>query len=92
MVKVVSRTTLVCHRDGPEPEGASTTGVCLLARLITTSARTVLVLCLALAGVASLFTVQRLEFVAGRNDLTAADKRYVQLDEAYAREFGGWIN
>jgi len=64
-------------------------GLRVLARLITTYARTVLVLCLALAGLASLSTVQQLEFVAGRNDLASADKRYVQLDEEYAHEFGG---
>ncbi len=61
----------------------------LLARLITTYAKTVLVLCLVLAALASLYTVQHLDFVTGRNDLISAKKRYLQLDEEYSKAFHG---
>ena len=49
----------------------------------------VLIGCVALAVVASLYTVQHMEFVTGRNDLISSDKRYVQLDDEYSEEFEG---
>lgn len=60
-----------------------------LALLITTYARTTLVLCLGLAALASVYTIQHLGFISGRNDLISPDKQYVQLDEQYAKEFVG---
>lgn len=60
-----------------------------LARLNTTYPRTILCVC-ALATVLCVFyTARNLQFVTGRNDLIASDKRYLQLDEEYAREFMG---
>ncbi|MCS6924322.1 MAG: MMPL family transporter [Candidatus Binatia bacterium] len=60
-----------------------------LARLNTTYPQTILCVC-ALATVLCVFyTARNLQFVTGRNDLIASDKRYLQLDEEYAREFMG---
>jgi hypothetical protein len=56
---------------------------------MTTHPWPVLIGCVALAVVASLYTVQHMEFVTGRNDLISADKRYVQLDDEYSEEFMG---
>src|SRR5262249_46951300 len=60
-----------------------------LARFMTSHPWPVLLGCVVLAAVATLYTVQRMEFVTGRNDLISADKRYVQLDDEYAKEFMG---
>jgi len=61
----------------------------LLAHWTVTSPWIVLVLCIGLAGLASFATVRDLEFVSGRNDLISSKKRYVQLDDEYAKEFMG---
>lgn len=60
-----------------------------LARLTTTFPWTVLVCSVVVAILALFYTVQHLEFIAGRNDLISPDKRYLQLDEEYANEFMG---
>jgi hypothetical protein len=51
--------------------------------------KTILLLCLALAAITFLYAVQHLQFIAGRSDLIASDKRYVQLYKEYAHEFMG---
>jgi hopanoid biosynthesis associated RND transporter like protein HpnN len=61
----------------------------LLARWTVTTPWIVLVVCLGVAGLASIVTVQDLAFVSGRNDLISNKKRYVQLDDEYAKEFMG---
>jgi hopanoid biosynthesis associated RND transporter like protein HpnN len=63
--------------------------LCFLAHLSTTYAKIVLLICLLVTALSSLYTVQHLQFVTGRNDLIDGDKRYVQLDEEYAQEFMG---
>lgn len=60
-----------------------------LARLNTTYPRTILLACALATAVSGFYTVRNLQFVTGRNDLIASDKRYLQLDEEYAREFMG---
>lgn len=61
----------------------------LLVRWTVASPWIVLVLCTGLAGLASFVTVRDLAFVSGRNDLISGEKRYVQLDDEYAKEFMG---
>ena len=60
-----------------------------LAYVTTTYAKSVLFLCLLLAGLAAFYTVRHLGFINGRNDLISSDKRYLQLDEEYDDEFMG---
>lgn len=60
-----------------------------LAWLAITYAQTVIALCLVLTVCAAAYTVQHLQFISGRNDLVSSEKRYLQLDEEYAREFAG---
>lgn len=60
-----------------------------LARLTTTYPWPVLACSVVVAILALFYTVQHLEFIAGRNDLISPDKRYLQLDEEYANEFMG---
>jgi hypothetical protein len=60
-----------------------------LARLTISYPWTVLLVCLALALVATLYTAHSMTFVTGRNDLISSDKRYVQLDDEYSQEFMG---
>lgn len=60
-----------------------------LAHVTTTYAKSVLVLCLLLSGLAAFYTVRHLGFINGRNQLVSADKRYLQLDEEYSDEFMG---
>ncbi|MGE0826882.1 MAG: MMPL family transporter, partial [Candidatus Binatia bacterium] len=64
-------------------------GLRFLAHLTSTYAKTVLTLCLLLAGVAAWYTASHLTFITGNNDLVSSDKRYLQLDEEYADEFVG---
>lgn len=54
-----------------------------------TYARTVVIVCLALTALVAVYTVQHLQFISGRNDLVSSEKRYLQLDEEYTREFMG---
>src|SRR5262245_46084750 len=61
----------------------------LFAYLPISYPKTTLMFCLASAVLASLYAVQSLEFVAGRNDLISSKKRYVRLYEDYANEFMG---
>jgi predicted RND superfamily exporter protein len=61
----------------------------LFAYLTTTYTKSVLGVCFAFSVLATFYTVSHLEFVTGRNDLIASDKRYVQLDEEYSKEFMG---
>ncbi len=60
-----------------------------LARFMMTYPWPVLIVCIVVAAIASVYAVQRMEFVTGRNDLISSDKRYVQLDDEYADEFMG---
>lgn len=60
-----------------------------LAVLTITYAKTVVLGCLALTVVAAAYTVQYLQFISDRNDLVSSEKRYLQLDEEYTREFMG---
>ena len=60
-----------------------------LALLAMIYARTVVIVCLVLTVFAAAYTVQHLQFISGRNDLVSSEKRYLQLDEEYAREFMG---
>ena len=60
-----------------------------LARLHTTYPRTILLVCMLATGLSVFYTARNLRFVTGRNDLIASNKRYLQLDEEYAREFIG---
>ena len=60
-----------------------------LARLTTSYPWSVLLSGLVLAVVATFYTVHAMTFVTGRNDLISADKRYIQLDDEYSKEFMG---
>jgi hypothetical protein len=60
-----------------------------LALLTIAYAKTVVLVCLALTAFAAVYTVQHLQFISGRNDLVSSEKRYLQLDEEYTREFMG---
>jgi uncharacterized protein len=60
-----------------------------LAHITTSYPWAVLLVCLALAVAAVIYTAHSMTFVTGRNDLISADKRYVQLDEEYSDEFMG---
>ena len=60
-----------------------------LALLTMTYARSVVIVCLVLTALAAVYTVQHLQFISGRNDLVSSEKRYLQLDEEYTREFMG---
>jgi hopanoid biosynthesis associated RND transporter like protein HpnN len=60
-----------------------------LALLTVTYAKTVVLVSLVLTGFAAIYTVQHLQFISGRNDLVSSEKRYLQLDEEYTREFMG---
>src|SRR5262245_42501511 len=51
--------------------------------------KTVLMLCFALALLASLYAAQHLQLVAGRSDSISSQKRYVQLYKEYSDEFMG---
>lgn len=60
-----------------------------LAQLTTSRPWPVLLGCLVLAAAATFSAVRFMTFVTGRNDLISSDKRYVQLDDEYSREFMG---
>lgn len=60
-----------------------------LASLTITYAKTVIIGSLVLTALAATYTVQHLQFISDRNDLVSAEKRYLQLDEEYTREFMG---
>src|SRR5215470_10807742 len=60
-----------------------------LARFTTTYPWSVLLCCIGVAVVASFYTAHSMEFVSGRNDLISSEKRYVQLDDEYSKEFMG---
>lgn len=60
-----------------------------LAQLTTSRPWPVLLGCLVLAAATTFYAVRFMTFVTGRNDLISSDKRYVQLDDEYAREFMG---
>ena len=60
-----------------------------LASYTTTSPWTIIFCSLLLAAFAVFYTIHHLEFVTGRNDLISSDKRYIQLDDEYSREFMG---
>ena len=49
----------------------------------------VLLLCLAVATLTSIYAALHLEFISGRSDLIGSEKRYVRLYEEYATEFMG---
>ncbi len=61
----------------------------VLASLVMTYAKTVMLGCLVLTVVAATYTVEHLRFISDRNDLVSSEKRYLQLDEEYTREFMG---
>ncbi|NOT56490.1 MAG: MMPL family transporter [Deltaproteobacteria bacterium] len=60
-----------------------------LASFTITYAKTVIIGSLVLTALAATYTVQHLQFISDRNDLVSAEKRYLQLDEEYTREFMG---
>ena len=60
-----------------------------LARLTTSYPWPVLLIGLLLAAAATVYTVRFMTFVTGRNDLISSDKRYIQLDDEYSKEFMG---
>jgi hopanoid biosynthesis associated RND transporter like protein HpnN len=61
----------------------------LFATLPTTYPITVLLLCLALAALAAFYAAQHVQFISGRSDLIASEKRHAQLYKEYASEFMG---
>jgi len=60
-----------------------------LARVLISHPWPVLIGGTLLAAVAAFYTMRRMEFVTGRNDLISSEKRYVQLDDEYSEEFMG---
>ena len=61
----------------------------LFATLPTTYPITVLLFCLALAALAALYAARQVQFISGRSDLIASEKRHAQLYKEYASEFMG---
>src|SRR5262249_21861452 len=57
------------------------------SHLTTTYARTVVVLVCAVSVLAAWYTWRHLDFLTDRNQLISPDKRYLQLDDAYAEAF-----
>jgi len=60
-----------------------------LARLTMSHPWAVLLCCLVVVAATAFYTARSLTFVTGRNDLISSEKRYVQLDDEYSKEFMG---
>lgn len=59
------------------------------SHLVPLAALTIVTFGLGISGLSLWYTSRHLEFLTSRNDLISAHKRYLQLDEAYAKTFHG---
>lgn len=60
-----------------------------LAAVTTRFPAVILFICLVLVGVSVAYTASQLGFVTSRSDLISSDKRYLQLEKEYVKEFVG---